>query len=46
MKHTVSRIAVACAMLFVAMASHAANTDPFDFDYEIAGRSAIPPAIS
>jgi hypothetical protein len=45
MKHTVSRIAVACAMLFVAMASHAANTDPFDFDYEIAGGIAERPAL-
>lgn len=37
MKRSVSRIALACIAAFGAMASHAANTDPFDFDYEIAG---------
>jgi hypothetical protein len=37
MKRTVSRIALACIAAIGAMASHAANTDPFDFDYEISG---------
>lgn len=45
MKHTVSRIAFACATLSVVVASHAANTDPFDFDYEIAGGIAERPAL-
>ncbi|CAE6849174.1 hypothetical protein R75461_07385 [Paraburkholderia nemoris] len=45
MKHTVSRIAFACATLSVFVASHAANTDPFDFDYEIAGGIAERPAL-
>ncbi|SIT34867.1 conserved exported hypothetical protein [Paraburkholderia ribeironis] len=45
MKHTVSRIAFACATLFAVVASHAANTDPFDFDYEIAGGIAERPAL-
>jgi hypothetical protein len=45
MKHTVSRIAFACAMLFAAVTSHSANTDPFDFDYEISGGIAERPAL-
>ncbi|TCK33443.1 hypothetical protein B0G84_7663 [Paraburkholderia sp. BL8N3] len=45
MKHTVSRIAFACVALVNAMASHAANTDPFDFDYEISGGIADRPAL-
>ncbi|RKT10658.1 hypothetical protein B0G69_8092 [Paraburkholderia sp. RAU2J] len=45
MKHTVSRIAFACATLSVVIASHAANTDPFDFDYEIEGGIAERPAL-
>lgn len=45
MKHTVSRIALACIALLNAMASHAANTDPFDFDYEISGGIAERPAL-
>lgn len=45
MKHTVSRIALACIALLNAMTAHAANTDPFDFDYEIAGGIADRPAL-
>lgn len=45
MKRTVSRIALACIASVSAMASHAANTDPFDFDYEIAGGIAERPAL-
>lgn len=45
MKHTVSRIALACIALLHAMSSHAANTDPFDFDYEISGGIAERPAL-
>jgi len=45
MKHAVSRIVFACATLSVVVASHAANTDPFDFDYEIAGGIAERPAL-
>jgi hypothetical protein len=45
MKHTVSRIAITCAALLNAMTSHAANTDPFDFDYEISGGIAERPAL-
>ncbi|CAN7804260.1 TrbG/VirB9 family P-type conjugative transfer protein [Paraburkholderia sp. SIMBA_049] len=45
MKHTVSRIALACIALLNVMASHAANTDPFDFDYEISGGIAERPAL-
>ncbi|AUT75428.1 hypothetical protein C2L64_44360 [Paraburkholderia hospita] len=45
MKHTVSRIALACIALLNAMSSHAANTDPFDFDYEISGGIAERPAL-
>ncbi|MGF6997356.1 TrbG/VirB9 family P-type conjugative transfer protein [Paraburkholderia sp. GAS32] len=45
MKHAVSRIVFACATLSVVLASHAANTDPFDFDYEIAGGIAERPAL-
>ncbi|MDQ7979848.1 hypothetical protein QYH69_21650 [Paraburkholderia sp. SARCC-3016] len=45
MKHTVSRIALACLALLNAMAAHAANTDPFDFDYEISGGIAERPAL-
>ncbi|MEZ0606311.1 TrbG/VirB9 family P-type conjugative transfer protein [Paraburkholderia sp. IW21] len=45
MKRTVSRIAVACIAALGSMASQAANTDPFDFDYEIAGGIAERPAL-
>lgn len=45
MKHTVSRIALACIALLNAMTAHAANTDPFDFDYEISGGIAERPAL-
>jgi hypothetical protein len=45
MKHSVSRIALACVALLNAIAAHAANTDPFDFDYEIAGGIAERPAL-
>jgi hypothetical protein len=45
MKHTVSRIAIACVALLNAMTSYAANTDPFDFDYEISGGIAERPAL-
>jgi len=45
MKHTVSRIALACVALLNAMSAHAANTDPFDFDYEISGGIAERPAL-
>jgi hypothetical protein len=45
MKHTVSHIALACIALLNAMNSHAANTDPFDFDYEISGGIAERPAL-
>ncbi|MFM0076999.1 TrbG/VirB9 family P-type conjugative transfer protein [Paraburkholderia sediminicola] len=45
MKRTVSRIALACIAALGSMASQAANTDPFDFDYEIAGGIAERPAL-
>ncbi|APA90440.1 TrbG/VirB9 family P-type conjugative transfer protein (plasmid) [Paraburkholderia sprentiae WSM5005] len=45
MKFHVSRIALACIALLVAITAHAANTDPFDFDYEIAGGIAERPAL-
>ncbi|MPW11229.1 hypothetical protein GCT19_37825 [Paraburkholderia sp. CNPSo 3155] len=45
MKLNVSRIALACLALFGAITVHAANTDPFDFDYEIAGGIAERPAL-
>ncbi|MEM5440445.1 TrbG/VirB9 family P-type conjugative transfer protein [Paraburkholderia diazotrophica] len=45
MKHTVSRIALACLALLNTVSSHAANTDPFDFDYEISGGIAERPAL-
>ncbi|SDR54329.1 hypothetical protein SAMN05443245_7403 [Paraburkholderia fungorum] len=45
MKHTVSRIALACVALLNAITSHAANTDPFDFDYEISGGISERPAL-
>jgi len=45
MKHAVSRIALACIALLNAMTAHAANTDPFDFDYEISGGIAERPAL-
>ncbi|ADG20625.1 TrbG/VirB9 family P-type conjugative transfer protein [Paraburkholderia atlantica] len=45
MKLNVSRIALACLALFGAITAHAANTDPFDFDYEIAGGIAERPAL-
>jgi hypothetical protein len=45
MKHTVTRIALACLTAVGAIVSHAANTDPFDFDYEIAGGIADRPQL-
>ncbi|OLL27747.1 hypothetical protein BTH42_31565 [Burkholderia sp. SRS-W-2-2016] len=45
MKHIVSRIALACVALINAMTSNAANTDPFDFDYEVSGGIADRPAL-
>ena len=45
MKHFVSRVAYACVALINAVASNAANTDPFDFDYEISGGIAERPAL-
>lgn len=45
MKYTVYRIALACFALLNAMPSYAANTDPFDFDYEISGGIAERPAL-
>ncbi|MEM5316044.1 TrbG/VirB9 family P-type conjugative transfer protein [Paraburkholderia sp. JHI869] len=44
MKHTVLRLA-ALGLFVVVQASLAANTDPFDFDYEIAGGIAERPAL-
>ncbi|MEK6417989.1 MAG: hypothetical protein V4801_00125 [Burkholderia gladioli] len=48
MKQTVIRIAILGALLaapFAAPFANAANTDPFDFDYEVAGGIAERPAL-
>ncbi|CAG4914315.1 TrbG/VirB9 family P-type conjugative transfer protein [Paraburkholderia gardini] len=45
MNRAISRIALACIVLLNAIACHAANTDPFDFDYEIDGGIAERPAL-
>lgn len=45
MTFTVSRIALACLALVGAVTAYAANTDPFDFDYEITGGIANRPAL-
>ena len=42
MKRTVASIALACS---VCLAAHAANTDPFDFDYEIDASMDQRPAL-
>ncbi|RKU01254.1 hypothetical protein C7H84_22005 [Burkholderia sp. Nafp2/4-1b] len=44
MKRTLTRLAYACAALFYGIA-YGANTDPFDFDYEIMGGIAERPAL-
>ncbi|TDN59099.1 TrbG/VirB9 family P-type conjugative transfer protein [Paraburkholderia sp. BL10I2N1] len=45
MKRTLTRIAIVCLASLNAMAGHAANTDPFDFDYEIMGGITESPAL-
>ncbi|MBU6486204.1 MAG: TrbG/VirB9 family P-type conjugative transfer protein [Burkholderiales bacterium] len=45
MKRIVTSIALACAVAATMIAAHAANTDPFDFDYEIDGGIAERPAL-
>ncbi|MDN8035797.1 TrbG/VirB9 family P-type conjugative transfer protein [Burkholderia vietnamiensis] len=45
MKRAITQLACACAALVWSAAPYAANTDPFDFDYEIIGGIAERPAL-
>ncbi|MBN3785709.1 hypothetical protein [Burkholderia sp. Ac-20353] len=45
MKRALTQLACVCAALIGSASTHAANTDPFDFDYEILGGIAERPAL-